>query len=48
MNIANDYSEPNTDYINLKYKLDSVKEFNKLYINNLNQNKENFLNLQNY
>jgi hypothetical protein len=39
MNIANDYYEPELYYINLKYKLDSVKEFNKFYNNNLNQNK---------
>ena len=39
MNIANDYSEPDLYYINLKYKLDSIKEFNKFYHNNLNQNK---------
>ena len=39
MNIANDYYEPDLYYINLKYKIDLVKEFNKFYSNNLNQNK---------
>jgi hypothetical protein len=36
MNIANDYYEPDLYYINLKYKIDLVKEFNKFYSNNLN------------
>ena len=44
MNIANDYNKPNIDYINLKYKLDSIKEFDKLYKNNLNHNKLIFFN----
>ena len=39
MNIVNDYYEHDMYYINLKYKLDSVKEFNRFYYNNLNQNK---------
>ena len=39
MNLANEYSEPDMYYVNLKYKLDSVKKFNKLYLNNLNQSK---------
>ena len=39
MNLANEYYEPDMYYVNLKYKLDSVKEFNKFYLNNLNQNK---------
>jgi hypothetical protein len=39
MNITNEYYEPELYYINIKYKLDSIKEFNKLYNNNLNQHK---------
>ena len=39
MNLDNEYSEPDMYYVNLKYKLDSVKKFNKLYLNNLNQSK---------
>jgi hypothetical protein len=39
MNIVNEYYEPDLYYINLKYKLDSIKEFNKFYYNNLNYNK---------
>jgi len=39
MHIVNEYYDPDLYYIKLKYKLDSVKEYNKFYYNNLNQNK---------
>jgi len=40
INIVNEYYEPDNYYIKIKYKLDSIKEFNKFYYNNnLNQNK---------
>jgi len=39
MHISNDYYDCDPYYINIKYKLASIKEFNKLYNNNLNQTK---------
>ena len=37
MQISNDFYEPDLYFIKLKYKLDSNKEFNKLYSKNLNK-----------